>query len=116
MISGPFRIDSIARTPVGLIIEAKVNLGTHSGYVSLYGDEFGGGVLCANPEQVVLTGHQFRPQPSDSIPEIVAKFSRAMIEAGYGPMFDMENNVCARTAADVANVQFFPRGHVGPYR
>lgn len=116
MIRGPFRIDCIVRTGHGIVVEAKVNLGNHGGYVLLHSDASGAGITCSNPEQVVLTSHQFRALPSDTIPEIAAKFSRAMIEAGNGPMCDMDNNVCARTSEDVDRVQFLPRGHVGPYK
>lgn len=115
-ISGPFRIDNVSTKGRRIVITAKARLGNHSGYVTLSTDEAGAGIHCDDPAESLLSAEQFQALESESIPEIAARFSRAMLAAGYGPMYDMNNTICARTPDDVEVIVFYPRGHVGPFR
>lgn len=115
-ISGPFRIDHISTRGCRIEVMVKARLGNYSGYVTLHSDESGAGIYCDDPAALILSAEQFQARESETILAIAARFSRAMLEAGFGPMYDMNNEVCARSPDDVAAIQFYPRGHVGPYR
>lgn len=115
-ISGPFRIDHISTNGRRIEVMVKARLGSHSGYITLHSDDFGAGIICDDPAASLLNAEQFQATESETVPAIAAKFSRAMLEAGFGPMYDMNNEVCARTPDDVTTIQFYPHGHVGPYR
>jgi len=115
-ISGPFRIDHISTRGRRIEVMVKARLGNYSGYVTLHSDDSGAGLYCDDPAASLLSAEQFQALESETVPEIAARFSRAMLEAGLGPMYDMGNEVCANSPDEVAGIKFHPRGHVGPYR
>lgn len=115
-VSGPFRIDDVSTAGRQVFIRAKVGLGKYGGYVTLRSDAAGAGIYCDETGEHLLSVEQFLAGESESIPEIAARFSRAMLAAGLGPMYDMNNDVCARVPEEVDTLKFYPRGHVGPFR
>lgn len=115
-LRGPFRIDRIYKTDHRILISVKAVLDGYSGYTTLRTDDQGGGIFCDQLETQLLTTDQFQALKSETIPEIAARFSRAMLTGGLGPMYDMDNKVCAVTPDEVAGIEFYPLGCVGTYR
>ena len=115
-VSGPFRIDDFSLNGKQACARIKAKLGDWSGYVTLCTDSDGAGMACAENGQTILSPEQFTTDPSETPAQASARFAAAMLRAGFSPMFDMNNDICARAPEDLAKVKFEPRGHVGRYR